>query len=309
MYQAWGSFVTEVITEELKKRVNVDYFLKIKPEPRLKEEKSLIAKAFYRGKNYKDLYNDITDKVGTRFVVLLARDIDRICNIVEQSEIWTSSKDRDFDKEREENPTTFEYQSVHYIVRNKLDIQFMGIDIKKNTPCEIQIRTLLQHAYSELTHDTIYKPKTFSSPLVHRKVARSMALIETTDEIFSEVNSLFDNDEDVEKVLNILKVEYDKIAIPDYEESLNTFIFDAYKGLLDHQFFKNLETYLDDKIEVIKAIIDIKYEQFLIYRQPIVLLMFFLVEKQKYKAIKLWPLTPEKLRPIFTDLGKAFPKS
>src|SRR3546814_12228521 len=38
------------------------------------------------------------------------------------------------------------------------------------TPCEVQLRTLLQHAHSQLTHDTIYKPKTIASSHTKRFV-------------------------------------------------------------------------------------------------------------------------------------------
>ncbi|GIN60519.1 hypothetical protein J27TS8_05120 [Robertmurraya siralis] len=305
MFKAWGDYVTDLIISELGKTENVNYFLKIKPTPRVKDVNSLVTKAFYRGKNYEHPYNDITDKVGTRFVVLLKEDIDKICRIIEECNIWTNSKDRDFDEERERNPTTFEYQSVHFIVRNKEELQVGNVFIKKGTPCEIQIRTLLQHAYSELTHDTIYKPKTSSRPHVHRLVARSMALIETTDEIFTEVNSLFSNND--YDILGILKDAYEKVAAPDYEENLNTFILDAYKELLSEDLVKDLNQYIVEKNETIKEVIETKYDQFLIYRQPVVIFLFFLVEKHKYKAKKYWPLTQDKLKPIYSALGIAFP--
>ncbi|TOO37902.1 (p)ppGpp synthetase, partial [Vibrio parahaemolyticus] len=78
---------------------------------------------------------------------------------------------------------------MHYVVRARVDLQVKGLMIKAGTPCEIQVRTLLQHAYAELTHDAVYKAKTVVEPEVHRTVAKSMALIETTDDFFSDVNN------------------------------------------------------------------------------------------------------------------------
>ncbi|RWP54341.1 MAG: hypothetical protein EOR07_34055 [Mesorhizobium sp.] len=43
------------------------------------------------------------------------------------------------------------------MVRSKDELTFDGETIAAGTPCEIQVRTILQHAYSQLTHDTIYK--------------------------------------------------------------------------------------------------------------------------------------------------------
>ena len=49
------------------------------------------------------------------------------------------------------------------------------------------MRTLLQHAHSELTHDTIYKPSVVQTPAMLRAAAKSMALIEATGDYFEEL--------------------------------------------------------------------------------------------------------------------------
>lgn len=47
-----------------------------------------------------------------------------------------------------------------------------GMTVTAGTPCEVQVRTLLQQAHSELTHDTIYKPRVVQTPDMHRAAAR-----------------------------------------------------------------------------------------------------------------------------------------
>jgi ppGpp synthetase/RelA/SpoT-type nucleotidyltranferase len=81
----------------------------------------------------------------------------------------------------------FDYQSVHYVVRAAREMTVGQVVIPAGTPCEIQVRTLLQHAYSEVTHDTIYKSKVEASTETKRSIAKSMALIEASDDYFSEV--------------------------------------------------------------------------------------------------------------------------
>ncbi len=124
---AWGKFVTEEIQKQLASKltgsITIGTFLKIPPSPRTKTIDSLVAKAFYRGKSYRDPYRQITDKVGTRFVVLLLKDIRLIQSIVEGSDKWTFSKDRDFEEERRKNPLSFDYQSV------------LTFGSSKHTPC------------------------------------------------------------------------------------------------------------------------------------------------------------------------------
>ncbi|OGQ58176.1 MAG: hypothetical protein A3J24_09530, partial [Deltaproteobacteria bacterium RIFCSPLOWO2_02_FULL_53_8] len=190
LYAAWGDFVLALINERLAAEVaptTLDYFIKVPVKPRLKAENTLVDKAFHRNKGYADPYVNITDKVGMRFVVLLTGDITKVCSVIESlNEFWLYSKDRDYEAERLEKPLEFSYQSMHYIVKVAADLKHNGITIPAGTPCEIQVRTLLQHAHSELTHDTLYKPKTTAKPGVKRTVAKSMALIEATDEFFAQ---------------------------------------------------------------------------------------------------------------------------
>ena len=103
MYEAWGRFVVQHVSKsvgDLVAPISGDVFLRIPPNSRLKEDVSLVEKAFYRGKNYEDPYKQITDKVGTRFVVLLTRDLRVVEDAVQNSPFWDFSKDRDFEEEQ-----------------------------------------------------------------------------------------------------------------------------------------------------------------------------------------------------------------
>lgn len=155
IYQAWGQFIVSKIQESLEKQNNIDVtsFLKIPAKERTKQDQSLLDKAFTRGKNYKDPYNDIEDKVGVRFVVLLTEDIKKIVNVIENNKLWVAANARDYEQEIEKEPLLFAYQSMHYILKPRSEIEVNGIKIPLDTPCEVQIRTLLQHAHAELTHD------------------------------------------------------------------------------------------------------------------------------------------------------------
>ncbi|ELI8221658.1 (p)ppGpp synthetase, partial [Yersinia enterocolitica] len=184
IYSSWGKLVLQNIQNKLKEN-EMESILKIEPSYRMKDISSLIEKAFYRSKNYKNPYEDITDKVGVRFVVLLTDDIPIIKKIIEDCSQWEYSDDRDFIKEKEDKPYLFDYQSVHYVVKNLEPISIgEKILIPTGTPCEIQVRTLLQHAYAEVSHDSVYKCKAKPSSDIKRRMARTIALMESTDELF-----------------------------------------------------------------------------------------------------------------------------
>lgn len=199
MYEAWGDYVKETIYNNVgniirKKEISPTCFFKISPQARIKDELSLVVKAFRRNKNYRDPWNDITDKVGCRFVVLLLSDIKIVQQAIEDSStIWNISHDRDFIKEKTNNPEKFAYQSQHYVLRNIHPIKHNEITIEPGTPCEVQIRTLMQHAYSELTHDTIYKSKFNRLNEIIRITSRCSALIESTDELFEQATNTLNN--------------------------------------------------------------------------------------------------------------------
>lgn len=177
--ERYGAGVIDYVCSQLGDKKSI---LKIEPTARPKTIESALAKVVR--KNYSDPVAQMTDIVGVRFVVLLHEDVERITKIVEGGP-WDARQDRDYEDEKLAAPTTFAYQSNHFIVYCKDNSFAQTLGVSVGTPCEVQIRTILQHAYSELTHDTIYKPGGVKPPpSAERLVARSMALIESTDDYF-----------------------------------------------------------------------------------------------------------------------------
>lgn len=307
-YKAYGRYVTGHILEKIATKVgksNLSQVIKIDPVPRVKDVSSLLEKAFYRKKNYTNPYSDITDKVGTRFVVLFLEQIKDICDIIESVAVWDVSKDRDYEEERRKNPVLFDYQSVHYIVKPKSDLNVDGIIVPAWTPCEVQIRTLLQHAYSELTHDTIYKPHTSVSPVVHRSIAKSMALIETTGAFFSEVKRELDKASgEFMGIIEALAKYYSTFAEPDVQPKLCNIIIDAYADELKTVDLREVPEFIDAN-SFIKTKIKEKYDAELLFRQPVVLLLYYLAQNRKHVTRDRWPFTEAEIEPVFTDLGIA----
>lgn len=310
MLEAWGEFVIEKITNELsvvlsKQSKSINDIIKIPViKPRVKDTDSIITKAFYR-KKYKNPYEDITDKVGIRFVVLLQEHIGIITEIIKKMNYWVYSEDVDFKKNIEENPELFTYQSVHYVVRCKQEIETSGITIRKSTPCEIQIRTLLQHAYAELSHDRVYKKEKEIPIQVKRILARSMALIETTDMLFQEVDSVLMGEDKMYEMFMELAMKFYRFN--QITDALNRFVFDSYKDFIKQYEITNQEinNFLIEKNYIIDKIRE-KENYLILYRQPVVLILYYLIYNYKNLMLEIWPLEEEMLRSIFSDLGIAF---
>ncbi|WP_305372892.1 GTP pyrophosphokinase [Photobacterium leiognathi] len=307
LYKAWGDFVTGKIIEGLiNNGRDVSSYLKQPAKARVKEDSSLIDKAFYRkGKNYNDPYNDIEDKVGTRFVVLLLEHIEEINNIINTCGDWRAKECRHFESERDSEPLLFTYQSVHYVVRSQHEINHNGILIPEGIPCEIQIRTLLQHAYAELTHDAIYKAKKRVEPKVHRTVAKSMALIETTDEFFSSVNgtlnhgNIEDNDI-VSKLDDLYELLIGNKPLTIQKSSIT--ILDEFDDLLDGQIISNIDKCLQRKDYIIDVINEHR-DKDNFYQQGVSLFVAWMIVKKKHRLINDWPLNKNIIDSFATDLG------
>lgn len=310
IYEAWADFIKAKITNHLTAvlpDVDVNYFLKLPVSPRSKELKSLVDKALFRDKTYANPYQDITDKVGMRFVVLLSNDIRIVEDAILSIKDWDVSKDRDFEDERRARPLEFAYQAVHYILRAAKEFKHGDITIPASTPCEVQIRTLLQHAHSELTHDTIYKPKKTASPEVKRTIAKSMALIEATDDFFvlamNELNSA--SQVEREAMQNFRQIYLDKVGLNPEAEKSNFLILDSFKEKLEVGLANRINVFIEEK-EYILAKIAKRAETQHLFRQPIILLIYLCVNTAPAETKEIWPLTAEELRPIFLDLGISF---
>ncbi|WP_199554517.1 GTP pyrophosphokinase [Sandaracinobacteroides hominis] len=287
--------------------MELSYFLRTAVSPRVKENQKLIEKAFYRRKGYADPYGDITDKVGTRFVVLLGSDIRKVEQALTSIEGWTLSKDRDYEAEQKQNPLKFDYAAVHFVVRSKEDVEWNGVKIPSNTPCEVQIKTLLQHAYSELTHDTIYKPQIEATHHMHRNAAKAMALLEATNDYFEKVSAEVKSAlTSVRSMTSALSDIYrDKIGLEPQPTILEGLLLGAYENFVTDNYVADLDAFLEEKTFIAERIKARIAEQNPIFSQPSVLLVYFAASRSARRALDAWPLTEGEMEPLLNDLGES----
>ncbi|TWH45932.1 GTP pyrophosphokinase family protein [Sporomusa sp. KB1] len=309
IFLAWGQFVQNQIVNTLKETVDTSIFLKIPPqEPRIKSIDSILAKAFHRNKNYSSPYDDITDKVGIRFVVLLTIDTAKIGEIIESfnGNLWRASKDKDYEEQRKESPEHFTYESLHYVVFNLKETEYLGVTIPPGVPCEIQIRTLLQHAYAEMSHDTIYKPQVKADPLVKRFMARSMALVESADHFFLDAMQEIDKQSQTHRQwTDICAHYYTWQQGVEFDTHANTFLIDQLIPILKDTSVQDVATYLQQNKVQFNTIILRKIEISWIYRQPAVLLVYYLIAHRNTVLQRNWPLTDDILHSLLSDMGVA----
>jgi putative GTP pyrophosphokinase len=151
---------------------------------RAKEVYSLVKKLL-KGKHS---YDSLPDKAGARCVVRYLSDLQKTVSIAQ--ELLDCSPADDKLKEREDNQVG--YISIHLEVRLKAG----DPDVAKFPPnqfwAELQIRTLGQHLWAEMAHDTVYKNDDELSqlpPEIKRRVNLMAGLIEVADHEFERLNT------------------------------------------------------------------------------------------------------------------------
>jgi len=150
---------------------------------RLKDPTSLRLKIDSSPK-YKSL-SDVTDVLGLRIVTSYLNEIPFIeAKLREGFEIDEANTNTNEAKSESE----FGYSSSHIIIYNAKDPSFKTYNPKyKGLKAEIQIRTILQHAWAEISHKIEYKAKQKPESLQRRKLFRIAALLELADQEFSVI--------------------------------------------------------------------------------------------------------------------------
>lgn len=177
-YQQLGEQVTHALKTILQEK-NISV-LAIKY--RVKSLDSFLEKI--HRKNYQDPFREMEDICGIRIIYHFTSDIKKIDEMIQQE---FEIKDI-INKTNENTPTQFGYRSHHYIAQIKKEWlntpHFRGLqDIK----FEIQIRTVLMHAWAEIEHKLAYKKFEHMPTQFRRKFSLLSAKLEEADEQFEEL--------------------------------------------------------------------------------------------------------------------------
>lgn len=149
---------------------------------RVKAPTSLARKLARPDKIYQRL-DDITDLVGLRVITFFEDSIEQVARLIEHG--FRVDMDRSVDKRLAQEPHSFGYRSLHYVCHPPREL--VEGRPEWDWPFEIQIRTILQHAWAEIEHDLGYKsPESVPQP-VRRRFSRLAGLLEIADSEFVEL--------------------------------------------------------------------------------------------------------------------------
>lgn len=146
-----------------------------------------------------DPVNELTDLCGGRVITLTQGEVRAMCDFIESH--FDIDWENSVDVTERHRPSEFGYRSLHYIVSFRPGVfptrdvpveipeaLLPGADTGSRLPnarAEIQVRTLLEHAWAAISHDRLYKAGFAVPAVIEREFATTAALLESADRSFT----------------------------------------------------------------------------------------------------------------------------
>lgn len=215
---------------------------------RAKEAESLYAKLSRKPYQYRSL-RDVQDLAGIRIVTYFHDDVRAVAQILEDE--FSIDREQSIDKSTLLDANEFGYLSVHYVVGlNERRLALGEYRRFEEKEAEIQVRSILQHAWAEIEHDLGYKNPNAVPPEIKRSFSRVAGLLEIADSEFVNIRKQLRTfeQETVEQIVDSPE------TVTITRDNLNYYIAnDQTVEKLDHAIFQSdwlLETDLSTIVEL-----------------------------------------------------------
>ena len=150
---------------------------------RFKSLESLAEKLARPDRSYTTLW-DVTDLVGLRVITYFEDSVEKVGQLVEAR--LPVVFEHSVDKRAHRDTMAFGYRSLHYVCR-------LGAgDLAPLACCEVQVRTVLEHAWAEIEHDLGYKGHDVLPAAGQRRLSRLAGLLELADQEFVAIRRELD---------------------------------------------------------------------------------------------------------------------
>ncbi|HTA28165.1 MAG TPA: hypothetical protein VK809_10270 [Bacteroidia bacterium] len=144
---------------------------------------------------YSDPFKQITDLSGIRIIAYVESDLDIISKLIEKH--FVIDKANSVNKNKSLGTDKVGYRSIHYIAKLPDDrLKFPEYKKFENLCFEIQLRTILQHAWAEIEHDKNYKFTGVLPETLKRRFNVLAGVLEMADREFNQIASEIDKRSD-----------------------------------------------------------------------------------------------------------------
>lgn len=172
-------------------------------------------------KSYKDPANQLTDLSGVRVILYFEDDVSKVSKLIESA--FNIDQQNSLNQDEKLSVDQIGYRSVHYVC----DLGQQRVELPEFTALsglkfEVQVRTILQHAWAELAHDRNYKFKGKLPPEIERSLFLYAGMLEIADKGFNELSTEIDEyvQSTHEKAKSgDYKFELDSLSLPEFIEN------------------------------------------------------------------------------------------
>jgi len=193
---ASAALVLQQVLEKATKQLAAQAVIQTRP----KSIPSFAEKAIRKKKvgRYSDPLVRMTDLCGGRVITQTLAEVRAASEFIEEH--FVIDAENSVDVSQRLKPSEFGYRSIHYIVQFRRGV-FPNKEIPIEIPeelysdesnpmkAEIQVRTVLEHAWAGFVHDRIYKSAFTIPPKWERELAVLAGMLEQTDQSFSRIQS------------------------------------------------------------------------------------------------------------------------
>jgi ppGpp synthetase/RelA/SpoT-type nucleotidyltranferase len=283
-FEAFASAVATILTKGIRRKG-----ILVEVSHRAKDMDSLIKKLI---KKPNHSYESLPDKAGVRVIVRHISEIDPVLEIAAEL----------LDREIPENkatllePDTFGYLSVHAQVRIRADHELSATYPSSPFQAEMQVRTLAQHLWAEMAHNTVYKSESMIAPLdsrIQRRVYMLAGMVELADYEFDRIESEMPTVPEFQ-LLKSLERSYYKLTVRRSDPELSIEVIHLLLPLYNlkpetvaahlEEFFAQNEELLHRIYEAAEEVPD--HSAFLF--QPEALMIFDLLRKERLSVRESW---------------------
>ncbi|QUG75849.1 GTP pyrophosphokinase [Erwinia sp. E602] len=262
-FELLGKHVAFII-ENILQQNKIDY---LSVSYRTKTKEGIVEKI--ERKSYKKLESDMTDISGVRVILYLDSDIPKVCSLI--SDVFKVDVDNSTNNDQRLSSDRIGYRSMHFVceIGNERE-HLREYQYITNLKFEIQVRTMLQHAWAELTHDRNYKLGKNLPMHIQRKINLFSAVLEVADQGFTEIVKMIDDYTDSFKEQNyeeILDREIDSISLYEFvqkfdeENGVDFKPVSNWGGSITDQLLKELDHMGINTLKDLSAIIPDNYKE------------------------------------------------
>jgi len=167
-------------------------------------------------------FKDIQDLAGVRVVAFVKSDLQKIENVLRSNFDFDENRTMDTSVRLEDNKLG--YKSKHYVLKLSEDrIKLPEYNKFKNLYAEVQVKTILQHAWAQIGHDSTYKNSSSLPIEISRDFNLLSGLLEIADNEFQRITGEIERyGDEVDKKTNLgdYNIAIDSVSLRKYLEEI-----------------------------------------------------------------------------------------